>query len=335
MIAGTYILSGVLLLVTGYLFEQHQLNATTLTVVVVGRVLLRLGRGQRRIPDGVGDLPAGDAGACIALFYAVGTGVGGIIGPQLFAPMIATGKASEVFKALAIGAVLMIVGGIDRDRVRRQRRAARAGDNRQAAHRGRGRRTGRRGPRRLRRAAALVLRHPTVRDELVLASRLARRIWDGRSRGVVHPGYVRGLARIRRCAGIGVDRHGWLVRRRGCGGLLRLRDLHVQARAYRSSSSQSMSSGSPTRAVCAETEVKLRKLLRGRPSVPRPRRRRGCDRCRRETTFCPGFKLEALAVEGDLDAIGLERDLLADRRTRRQSGARSDQRGVVRARRIS
>ena len=27
MIAGTYILSGVLLLITGYLFDQHQLNA--------------------------------------------------------------------------------------------------------------------------------------------------------------------------------------------------------------------------------------------------------------------------------------------------------------------
>ena len=32
MIAGTYILSGVLLLITGYLFDQHALNATTLTI---------------------------------------------------------------------------------------------------------------------------------------------------------------------------------------------------------------------------------------------------------------------------------------------------------------
>jgi hypothetical protein len=32
MIAGTYILSGVLLLITGYLFEQHQLTAASLTV---------------------------------------------------------------------------------------------------------------------------------------------------------------------------------------------------------------------------------------------------------------------------------------------------------------
>jgi MFS family permease len=49
---------------------------------------------------------------CIALFYAVGTGIGGIIGPQLFAPMVATGKASKVFEALAIGAILMIAGGL-------------------------------------------------------------------------------------------------------------------------------------------------------------------------------------------------------------------------------
>jgi hypothetical protein len=48
----------------------------------------------------------------IALFHAVGTGPGGIFGPQLFAPMIATGNASEGFKALAIGAILMIVGGV-------------------------------------------------------------------------------------------------------------------------------------------------------------------------------------------------------------------------------
>ena len=48
----------------------------------------------------------------IALFYAVGTGIGGIIGPQLFGRLIPTGKTSDVFFALAIGAILMIVGGL-------------------------------------------------------------------------------------------------------------------------------------------------------------------------------------------------------------------------------
>jgi MFS family permease len=48
----------------------------------------------------------------IALFYAVGTGIGGIIGPQVFAPAIASGKYGDVFRAMALGAILMIVGGV-------------------------------------------------------------------------------------------------------------------------------------------------------------------------------------------------------------------------------
>ena len=48
----------------------------------------------------------------IALFYAIGTGLGGIIGPQLFGRLIPTGKTSDVFFALIIGSVLMILGGV-------------------------------------------------------------------------------------------------------------------------------------------------------------------------------------------------------------------------------
>jgi MFS family permease len=48
----------------------------------------------------------------IAVFYAIGTGLGGIIGPQLFGRLVPTGNASDVFVALAIGAVLMIIGGV-------------------------------------------------------------------------------------------------------------------------------------------------------------------------------------------------------------------------------
>jgi MFS family permease len=48
----------------------------------------------------------------IALFYAIGTGLGGIIGPQLFGRLIPTGKTSDIFVALIIGSVLMILGGV-------------------------------------------------------------------------------------------------------------------------------------------------------------------------------------------------------------------------------
>jgi MFS family permease len=112
MIAGTYILSGVLLLITGYLFEQNQLNATTLTLAWAV-VFFFASAGVSAAYLTVSEVfPMETRAMCIALFYAVGTGIGGIIGPQLFAPMVATGKASKVFEALAIGAVLMIIGGV-------------------------------------------------------------------------------------------------------------------------------------------------------------------------------------------------------------------------------
>jgi MFS family permease len=112
MIAGTYILSGVLLLITGYLFEQNQLNATTLTLAWAV-VFFFASAGVSAAYLTVSEVfPMETRAMCIALFYAVGTGIGGIIGPQLFAPMVATGKASKVFEALAIGAILMIIGGV-------------------------------------------------------------------------------------------------------------------------------------------------------------------------------------------------------------------------------
>jgi MFS family permease len=112
MIAGTYILSGVLLLITGRLFEQHQLNATTLTLAWAV-VFFFASAGVSAAYLTVSEVfPMETRAMCIALFYAVGTGIGGIIGPQLFAPMVATGNASKVFEALAIGAILMILGGI-------------------------------------------------------------------------------------------------------------------------------------------------------------------------------------------------------------------------------
>jgi MFS family permease len=112
MIAGTYILSGVLLLITGYLFDQHQLTATSLTVAW-SVVFFFASAGVSAAYLTVSEIfPMETRALAIALFYAVGTGIGGIAGPQLFGRLIPTGKTSDVFVALAIGAVLMILGGV-------------------------------------------------------------------------------------------------------------------------------------------------------------------------------------------------------------------------------
>ena len=112
MIAGTYILSGVLLLITGYLFKQNQLDATSLTVSW-SVVFFFASAGVSAAYLTVSEIfPMETRALAIAVFYAVGTGVGGIIGPQIFGRLVPTGNATDVFYALALGAVLMIVGGV-------------------------------------------------------------------------------------------------------------------------------------------------------------------------------------------------------------------------------
>jgi MFS family permease len=45
----------------------------------------------------------------IALFFAIGTGIGGVIGPLLFGALIDTGSRASVFGGYLLGAALMIV----------------------------------------------------------------------------------------------------------------------------------------------------------------------------------------------------------------------------------
>jgi hypothetical protein len=45
----------------------------------------------------------------IAFFYAIGTGVGGVLGPWLLGALIDTGSRFSVFAGYLLGALLMIV----------------------------------------------------------------------------------------------------------------------------------------------------------------------------------------------------------------------------------
>jgi MFS family permease len=52
----------------------------------------------------------------IAVFYAVGTGIGGVLGPSLFGALIDTGSRTNVFYGYLLGVALLavaaVVGGI-------------------------------------------------------------------------------------------------------------------------------------------------------------------------------------------------------------------------------
>jgi MFS family permease len=112
MISSTYALSGVLLYVTAWLFSNGHLSATTMTVCWTV-VLFFASAGASAAYLTVSEIfPMETRALAIALFYAIGTAVGGITGPLLFAKLTSTGKVSDTVTAFVIGASLMVAAGI-------------------------------------------------------------------------------------------------------------------------------------------------------------------------------------------------------------------------------
>jgi MFS family permease len=112
MIAGTYILSGVLLIITGLLFKAGTLNATTQTVAWCV-IFFFASAGASAAYLTVSEIfPMETRAMAIAFFYATGTIVGGFGGPLLFGALIQSGKPSQIFIGYVVGAAVMIAGGI-------------------------------------------------------------------------------------------------------------------------------------------------------------------------------------------------------------------------------
>src|SRR4051812_5354217 len=112
MIAGTYILSGVLLIITGILFANGTLNATTQTVCWCV-IFFFASAGASAAYLTVSEIfPMETRAMAIAFFYATGTIIGGFGGPLLFGALIQSGEPSQIFIGYVVGAVVMIVGGV-------------------------------------------------------------------------------------------------------------------------------------------------------------------------------------------------------------------------------
>src|SRR3954467_3878529 len=112
MIAGTYILSGVLLVITGILFKNGTLTATSQTVAWC-IIFFFASAGASAAYLTVSEIfPMETRAMAIAFFYATGTIVGGFGGPLLCGALIQSGKPSQIFVGYLIGAIVMIAGGI-------------------------------------------------------------------------------------------------------------------------------------------------------------------------------------------------------------------------------
>jgi len=112
MIAGTYILSGILLIITGILFNNGTLDATTQTIAWC-IIFFFASAGASAAYLTVSEIfPMETRAMAIAFFYATGTIVGGFGGPLLFGALIQSGEPGQIFIGYLIGAAVMIVGGI-------------------------------------------------------------------------------------------------------------------------------------------------------------------------------------------------------------------------------
>jgi MFS family permease len=111
MIAITYIASGLLLALTGWLFMRNAIDATTQTAcwtIVFFFASCAASSAYLTVSE---TFPLEIRALAIAFFYAVGTGVGGIVAPSLFGLLIDTGSRVSVFGGYLLGSALMIVAG--------------------------------------------------------------------------------------------------------------------------------------------------------------------------------------------------------------------------------
>jgi MFS family permease len=111
MIAFTYIVSGLLLAGTGYLFERDLIGAETQTLCWMVIFFFASSAASAAYLTVSETFPLEIRALAIAFFYAVGTGIGGIAGPSLFGALIDTGSRLSVFGGYLLGAVLMIAAG--------------------------------------------------------------------------------------------------------------------------------------------------------------------------------------------------------------------------------
>ncbi|MEV4503759.1 MFS transporter [Streptomyces klenkii] len=112
MISSTYLLSGLLLFGTAWLFGAGRLTAGSLTACWA-IVLFFASAGAASAYLTVSEIfPMETRAMAIAFFYALGTAAGGISGPLLFADLTSSGDVGDTVLAFAIGAALMCGAGL-------------------------------------------------------------------------------------------------------------------------------------------------------------------------------------------------------------------------------
>ncbi|HEY1723082.1 MAG TPA: MFS transporter [Magnetospirillaceae bacterium] len=109
MIAATYAISGVLMIVTAWLFAQGYLSATSQTICWTVIFFFASAAASSAYLTVSESFPLEVRGLIIALFYAAGTLLGGIAGPAIFGALIDSGSRNNLMWGYMVSAALMLI----------------------------------------------------------------------------------------------------------------------------------------------------------------------------------------------------------------------------------
>jgi MFS family permease len=112
MIGMTYVVSGILLTLTGFLFSKGLLSAETQTIAWMITFFFASAAASSAYLTVSETFPLEIRALAIAFFYAIGTGIGGVAGPWLFGTLIDTGSRSSVAAGYFLGSALMIAAAL-------------------------------------------------------------------------------------------------------------------------------------------------------------------------------------------------------------------------------
>jgi MFS family permease len=111
MIAATYVLSGLALALTAWAFVAGWLDARSQALCWSGVFFLASAAASSAYLTVSEIFPLEMRALAIAVFYAVGTGVGGVVAPVLLGLLIQTGSRLAVATGWGIGATMMLLAG--------------------------------------------------------------------------------------------------------------------------------------------------------------------------------------------------------------------------------
>ena len=112
MIAATYGLAGILLAVTAWLFHSGILTAQTQTIAWTIIFFVASAAASSAYLTVSEIFPLEIRAFAIAIFYAIGTLVGGVFAPLIFGSIIGAGSSNGLFVGYLVAAALMVFGAI-------------------------------------------------------------------------------------------------------------------------------------------------------------------------------------------------------------------------------